>query len=115
MNKQEAARLLHPDTTAQVMAGYLLDDPSGDSWADALNEACKMGADALRGPAWVNSEDRLPTETDADNDGYVEAYWDDIDGVITTGYETVINDERCTYWLPRAKIPPLPEVRHDNS
>lgn len=48
MNKQEASRILHPDTTAQAMAGYLLADPSGDTWAQALNKACEMGAEALR-------------------------------------------------------------------
>lgn len=72
--------------------------------------AIRKAIDALRGPVWVKTEERLPTESDADNDGYVEAYWDDIGGVITTGYDTVINDNRCSYWLPRAKIPPLPEV-----
>ena len=123
---------MHNIDPGRVEAARIDAPPGNDSirpgWAHAMDKAeairnlerletdifgriaISKAIDALRGPVWVKTEERLPTESDADNDGYVEAYWDDIGGVITTGYDTVINDKRCSYWLPRAKIPPLPEV-----
>lgn len=76
-----------------------------------VEEASRKGAEALRQheptQGWVNSSERLPTAEDADNDDCVDAYWEDIDGVITTGYQTVVNDERCTYWHHLTKVPPI--------
>ena len=46
--REQAAQILHPETTAQSMAGYLLNGKSGDSWSRAVNDACLMGAEALR-------------------------------------------------------------------
>lgn len=106
MTKEHAAQMLHPDTTAQVMAGYLLADPSGDSWSDALNEACRMGAEALRSP-WVRTADWPPTHKDAYLREKVLARGRD-NNVAMAHYAHVRDFPNIyIWWMP---IPPLPEA-----
>lgn len=105
MTREEAARLLHPDTTAQAMAGCLMDDPKGNSWAKVLNKACEMGAEALQ--PWVKTSDRLPEGKDAFEDkvlvyNFVERRQQLKLWLIVRTYPHVF-----PFWMP---IPPLPEV-----
>lgn len=44
MTREEAARILHPDTSLAALVRY---EP-GDERMDAVNEACRIAADALR-------------------------------------------------------------------
>ena len=109
MTREEAALILHPDTTISALEKW--DNSSYETRIELFEEACRMGAEALRqhepAQGWVKSSERLPTAEDADDDDCVDAYWEDIDGVITTGYQTVVNDERCTYWHHLTKVPPI--------
>jgi hypothetical protein len=99
MTREEAAQVLR--NLMDAVSFYDVYD-----WHDAEN-AFDVALDALRGPEWVRTADRLPTIDDARYDGYVLVanknrhygvrYWSYLEDEIET----------CPYWMP---LPKLPEV-----
>ena len=65
---------------------------------------------AKRGPGWVKTSDRLPTEADAGDDEEILTIYDDgekrLMGMDYWAYVAKV-PERFPYWLP---VPKLPEV-----
>lgn len=73
MTREEAARILDPETSlgAFVEYNYYGGFKGEDRWMEAVNEACKMGAEAIRELdaqekkpmcKWISVKDRLPEE-----------------------------------------------------
>lgn len=71
MTNEEAARILDPKTTLEVYAEteYYSGFDGAKRWKEAVDEACIIGAKALReqsstdtnvGGKWISVEDRLP-------------------------------------------------------
>ena len=70
MTREEAARILDPETTLDTYAkiSYYGGFEGESAWQDAVNEACRMGAAALREldakekpmNEWISVKDRLP-------------------------------------------------------
>ena len=72
MTREEAARILDPETTLDTYAkiSYYGGFEGENVWQDAVNEACRMGAAALRAldaqekqesfGEWISVKDRLP-------------------------------------------------------
>lgn len=84
MTREEAAKILDPETTLDTYAkiSYYGGFEGENVWQDAVNEACRMGAAALRAldaqekqesfGEWISVKDRLP-----ENDTRVLAYCKD--------------------------------------
>lgn len=84
MTREEAAKILDPETTLDTYAkiSYYGGFEGENVWQDAVNEACRMGAEALRAldaqekqesfGEWISVKDRLP-----ENDTRVLAYCKD--------------------------------------
>lgn len=102
MTRDQAARILHPDTSREAQEEM-------DATMDDVNQACVMGAEALRRP-WIKTADRLPTQEDADKEGKILA-WSALeceDNIRVEWWANVgVHAEDWTWWMP---IPPLPEV-----
>lgn len=72
MTREEAAKILDPETTLDAYAkiSYYGGFEGENVWQDAVNEACRMGAEALRAldaqekpesfGEWISVKDRLP-------------------------------------------------------
>lgn len=72
MTREEAAKILDPETTLDTYAkiSYYGGFEGENVWQDAVNEACRMGAEALRAldaqekqesfGEWISVKDRLP-------------------------------------------------------
>ena len=72
MTREEAAKILDPETTLDTYAkiSYYGDFEGENVWQDAVNEACRMGAEALRAldaqekqesfGEWVSVKDKMP-------------------------------------------------------
>ena len=72
MTREEAAKILDPETTLDTYAkiSYYGGFEGENVWQDAVNEACRMGAAALRAldaqekqesfGEWISVKDRLP-------------------------------------------------------
>ena len=72
MTREEAAKILDPETTLDAYAkiSYYGGFEGESAWQDAVNEACRMGAEALRAldaqekqesfGEWISVKDRLP-------------------------------------------------------
>ena len=72
MTREEAARILDPETTLDTYAkiSYYGGFEGENVWQDAVNEACRMGAEALRAldaqekpesfGEWISVKDMLP-------------------------------------------------------
>lgn len=103
MNREEAARILHPDTQPQEQLKFTY-----KTWVERFDEACIIGAEALRGP-WVKTSDRAPTMEDADAWDLVFATHRAFGGEpYKVRYRVVANNPSDhVWWMP---IPPLPEV-----
>ena len=95
LSREMAARILHPDTSleAQEEIGATMDD---------VNEACRMGAEALM--PWVRTADRLPEGNDLD----IVLVEYASDGLIFPTNIFNVRDKPylMPWWMP---IPPLPE------
>jgi hypothetical protein len=105
MTREEAALIVKDHAWGQANMLRMVD--GDDSRANVLNEAVEIVCNAIRGPEWVRTADRLPTIDDARYDGYVLVanknrhygvrYWSYLEDEIET----------CPYWMP---LPKLPEV-----
>lgn len=72
MTREEAAKILDPETTLDTYAkiSYYGGFEGENVWQDAVNEACRMGAEALRAldaqekpesfGEWISVKERLP-------------------------------------------------------
>ena len=70
MTREEATKILDPETTLDAYAkiSYYGGFEGESAWQDAVNEACRMGAAALREldakekpmNEWISVKDRLP-------------------------------------------------------
>ena len=72
MTREEAAKILDPETTLDTYAkiSYYGGFEGENVWQDAVNEACRMGAEALRAldaqekqesfGEWVSVKDKMP-------------------------------------------------------
>ena len=115
MTNEEAARILDPATSAEALQPYALDCVMRLA---VVEEACRMGAEALRASGWISVKDGLP---DSQADVLVVAYWHE-------RWQTMIgwhsdagkkwrvitpHGERApggvTHWMP---LPPAPEVEN---
>ena len=61
MTKEEAARILDPATSAEALRPYALDCVMRLA---VVEEACRMGAEALRASGWIGVKDGLPDSRD---------------------------------------------------
>ena len=57
MTNEEAARILDPATSAEALRPYALDCVMRMA---VVEEACRMGAEALRASGWISVKARLP-------------------------------------------------------
>ena len=102
--RERAARVLEQINYVQC---------TGDPTIDEQRRAVDAAIDALRGPEWVRTADRLPTEADADDEGKVTAL---ITGSVTgkllslSLYYKSVTANSADYFLP---LPKLPEVEDD--
>lgn len=69
MTNEEAARILDPATSAEALRPYELDCVMRLA---VVEEACRMGAEALRASGWISVKDGLP---DSQADVLVVAFW----------------------------------------
>lgn len=72
MTREEAAKILDPETTLDAYAkiSYYGGFEGENVWQDAVNEACRMGAEALRAldaqekqesfGEWISVKDKMP-------------------------------------------------------
>lgn len=102
MNREEAARILHPDTRDVEF------EKDVTHWGERLDKALDIAIEALRGP-WVKTSDRLPTEADADNTMcWVFATTKSSNLPMPEAIAYIrANPDDYPYWMP---IPPLQEV-----
>lgn len=102
MNREEASRILHPDTRDVEF------EKDVTHWGERLDKACVMGAEALRSP-WVKTTDRLPTHEDAYLNVYEKVIARGEDGGVVMANYANVRDFPHIYiwWMP---IPPLPDV-----
>ena len=73
------------------------------------DETIDMAIDALRGPEWVRTADRVPTKADANKWGNVATVFYYITGearVVTWPWDlTAQEPENYPYWMPLPKLP----------
>lgn len=105
MTREEAARVLHPDTCRKESVLMNADD-----WWEMYWEARRMGAEALM--PWVRTADRAPGETDADINGHVAWVVKDKKGrpFVDVNHWSLYDPEDAPWWMPIPPLPPLTEV-----
>ena len=103
MTREEAAQILHPDTSLKAICTHR---PVEEIYS-IIKEAELMGAEALRSP-WVKTSDRLPEERDGDH-VLVATYDADRRQWIwwVTSRGLVKSCPQIEWWTP---IPTLPEA-----
>lgn len=121
MTNEEAARILDPKTTLEVYAEteYYSGFDGAKRWKEAVDEACIMGANALReqsgtdtnvGGKWISVKDRLPDKTNT----YL-AYCGEYDGINLLNYAVlgIVGDKIKGKWKSKYRTvthwQPLPE------
>ena len=109
MTREEAANILDPETTLEAYAkiSYYGGFEGESAWQDAVNEACRMGADALRGQdaqeklkpfgEWISVKDRLP---EPETEVFIRALRNGYEVLTTAMYEdgTISTDDSAWNW-----------------
>jgi hypothetical protein len=112
MTREEAARILDPETTLEAYAkiSYYGGFEGENVWQDAVNEACRMGAEALRAldaqekqesfGEWISVKDGLP---DDEREVLVIAHgWNSaikiIENAPTIDAVPVVRCRECVHW-----------------
>ena len=118
MTREETAKILDPETTRDELWKY-----DADTRLDACNEACRMGADALReqqereNPKQLTNADRIRAMNDEDLAKFIDDIADYVArGEYCTGFLNVSNfpyscfdtkkkcEEHVIDWLKRPEV-----------